>query len=283
MKLSRLFPQQTRAESEGSISAAFLFCLLSYSFLILGQSLFSLLLVPFLGAIGEPLSLLGTAAAALPILFFVRFFEKRPIAELYIKKEGFFLQYVVGLCLGVLLAAVLFGLLLLFGAYEWGGMEKGGLLGAAVLLPVYAVQGGAEEVLCRGFCMSSLCRRFGGVVAALFSAAFFSLLHIANPAVSAIGILNIFLFGLLFASLTQRSQSLAPAAAMHAGWNFFVSLCGVQVSGNSAFGAQISLIPRIPLWTGGAFGVEGSPLLSILLLLAICVLFFVPLSSRKAQ
>ncbi len=280
MKLLHLFPASARGKSEAALFVALIFSLLSYLFLSLGQLVSYLLLSAASSPMTEPLSLLGTAAVVFPVFVYMRLLQKRPLSEIYIGKKGGFLQYGLGLFLGILLAAVLVGLLLLFGAYVWGGRTEGEASALPLMLLAYAVQGGAEELLCRGLLMSALCERFGGKSAAFLSAAFFAILHVMNPAVSLLGLLNIFLFGLLFASLTQKTESLALAAAMHAGWNFFISLLGAQVSGNAAIGAQISLVSRAPLWTGGAFGPEASPLLSVLLLLALALLSL-PLARKK--
>ena len=276
MKRAALFTQKAHKKTEGSLFPALLFCLLAYAFLSLGQSVLFLLLSLFLGELAAPLSMLGTAAVFLPVFFYLRFFEKSSLARVYIKKEGCLWRYAFGFFFGIILAAILFSLFLLFDMYELLGVKEGGALSVFLLLLVYIVQGGAEELLCRGLCMSVLCDRLGGTGGAFVSAVAFSLLHIMNPHISLLGLLNIFLFGLLFASLTQRSQSLAPAAAMHTGWNFFLSLCGLQVSGQSAFGARLSLIKKSSFFTGAGFGPEGSPLLSVLLLLALLILAFLP-------
>jgi membrane protease YdiL (CAAX protease family) len=81
-------------------------------------------------------------------------------------------------------------------------------LGVCVVAPL------AEELFFRGFVFAGLRARFGWVKAALISAAAFCLLHL-QP----IQALPIFVLGLFFALLYEKSRSLWPAIAMHAAIN----------------------------------------------------------------
>ena len=162
-------------------------------------------------------------------------------------------------------------MLFLFGAYAYVGIRTDAFLYLPLLFLGYLVQGSAEELLCRGFLMSALSARFGGVISAGVSALFFSLMHIFNPALSVFGILNIFLFGLFFASLTQKTGSILPACLFHAGWNFFLSLIGVQISGITPVYSLLVLEIKKDFLAGGGFGPEASPVLCILLFMLLCV------------
>jgi membrane protease YdiL (CAAX protease family) len=82
------------------------------------------------------------------------------------------------------------------------------LVAAALVAPV------VEELFFRGFVYAGLRQRFGWVRAALVSSALFSVLHL-QP----LGIPPIFLLGLMFAFLYERSRSLWPAILMHVTMN----------------------------------------------------------------
>jgi membrane protease YdiL (CAAX protease family) len=182
------------------------------------------------------------------------------------------LYLLIGLLFGIGILVLFLAALLLLGVYTYVGMAEG----AAYILPLLAfflVQGSAEELLCRGGLMPVLSSCFGGTAAAVGSALVFSLMHAMNSGVSFFAFLNIFLFGLFFASVTQRTESVFPACGLHAGWNFAQSLLGLPVSGNASPYALFCFEGRVSLWSGGAFGPEASPILTPLLLALLAVTF----------
>jgi membrane protease YdiL (CAAX protease family) len=82
------------------------------------------------------------------------------------------------------------------------------LLGAVVVAPV------VEEIFFRGFLFAGLRGRYGWQKAAVISSALFALVHLQPTAV-----LPIFLLGLIFALLYERSGSIWPAVLMHVSSN----------------------------------------------------------------
>mgnify|MGYP006433290787 CR=1 FL=1 len=82
----------------------------------------------------------------------------------------------------------------------------------------------AEEVFFRGFLFAGLAKRFSWPIAAVLSAFLFALLHVQPLAVA-----PLFLLGLLFAVLYQRSGSIWPAILLHATLNT-LALIGVYVA-----------------------------------------------------
>jgi membrane protease YdiL (CAAX protease family) len=67
-----------------------------------------------------------------------------------------------------------------------------------------------EEIFFRGFVFTGLREKYGWVAAALISAALFAVVHL-QP----LTMLPIFLMGLIFAYLYQRTESIWPAMIMH--------------------------------------------------------------------
>ncbi len=185
----------------------------------------------------------------------------------------------VGLLVGIALLGLLAVVLVALGAYAYVGGTSVRVMPLLLLFLFYLLQGSMEELLCRGILMPVLSVPLGGVAAAFGSAVFFSLMHIENPAVTPLALLNVFLFGLWFASVVQRTQSLLPACGLHAGWNFAQSLLGLQISGIASPYAILHFEGRIAWLSGGAFGPEGSPILTCFLL----VLLAVPLLRDKKE
>ena len=273
--LCRLFPEKrSAAVRRGGLfeeAVAFLF---SYLFLSLFPSLAQLCLAPLSPRLAILLSLVLTAVALFPLLLFLRIFSRSKAEAFCLSRGSIRAKGLLFFLFGMALLAFLVGALCLSGAYEYVGASRADMAYLPLLLLAYLVQGGTEELLCRGFLMSALSARFGGASSAVISAAVFSFMHIFNPALSLIGLLNIFLFGLLFASLTQRTKSILPAAFMHAGWNFSLSLFGARISGTAPPFSVLFFEIRRPFLSGADFGPEGSPILCAVLAVLLFLLAF---------
>jgi uncharacterized protein len=93
------------------------------------------------------------------------------------------------------------------------------LLGTFV---IFIFVGWSEELLSRGFHLQVIERgmnRFWGV---FLSSLIFSLLHKNNPGMNWIGLIQIFINGLIFAYAFLKTGRLWLAMGLHAGWDFFV-------------------------------------------------------------
>ena len=83
------------------------------------------------------------------------------------------------------------------------------------------IQSAAEELICRVFIYQRLLRRYGKpIMAGVANAAFFALIHLGNPGVTFLAVLNIFIYGLLFSALVIYLDSPWAAMSAHAAWNF---------------------------------------------------------------
>jgi membrane protease YdiL (CAAX protease family) len=139
------------------------------------------------------------------------------------------------------------------------------LLLLAWLFLGFLVQGGLEEWVVRGYVYHALKERWRPWTAALASSVLFSLLHAANPEVSAVALFNVLLAGMLLAGLVERSGSLWSAALAHGVWNFSVAcLFSLPISGVRMFDLLDLSIAGDETLTGGDFGPEGSLLLTLL-------------------
>jgi membrane protease YdiL (CAAX protease family) len=163
------------------------------------------------------------------------------------------------------------------------GFQRGpswlpGPLGSGVLLVLillgFLIQGGIEEWVMRGYIYRALKERWPWWVSALVSAGLFSALHALNPDVSGVALFNIVLAGVLLAELVERSGSLWSATIAHGVWNFAIAcLLSLPISGVPFFRVFDASISGPGLVTGGAFGPEGSLLLSALALVLIALLW----------
>jgi uncharacterized protein len=127
-------------------------------------------------------------------------------------------------------------------------------------LGVLGLAAAAEEAVFRGYPFQVLVQWLGAVAATVLTSAAFAAAHLANPNVGAIGLLNIFLAGIMLSVAYLRTRSLWFATAVHVGWNWtMASAFDLPVSGLDLFETPL-YDARIggPAWlSGGAFGPEG--------------------------
>ncbi len=140
------------------------------------------------------------------------------------------------------------------------------------------IQSGAEELICRGVVYRRIENTYNPVVAIIFNSLLFAILHLMNPGVTLLSLLNIFLSGVLFSLVIYYTDSMAFAMAGHAGWNFCQSIVvGLPNSGQvfpySVFKLDASTA-RDSFFYNVGFGVEGTAL-AVIMLAAGCVVIIV--------
>ena len=220
-------------------------------------------------------SLFATAGMIVTVIVFCRLLEKRSFRSMGLFRP-FAKEYAIGAGLGLLL----FGLYLVFsialGRLSFLGVSPRFNLPLVLCLLVgYLVQGFSEEILCRGYFMTSLCRTLPLPVALVVSSLFFSLLHVGNPGVNFLALLNIFLFGILMGIYVIRRGSLWGACAIHSLWNFAEGvLTDFSVSGLTMPASVFSFGTEgaSSFIVGGAFGPEGGFAVTFVLTLFVVVL-----------
>lgn len=155
---------------------------------------------------------------------------------------------------------------------SWLPGPGGGALALTLYLGGFLLQGGLEEWVIRGYVYRALRERWSWAASAGASAAGFSLLHWANPALDPAGLVNTFLLGIALAAAVEATGTLWAAAAAHGAWNFLMaSVLTLPVSGIRTDGL-LDLAVRGPAWaTGGDYGPEGSWLLTALIVPVVVV------------
>jgi hypothetical protein len=144
----------------------------------------------------------------------------------------------------------------------------------ALLLLIAA--GAFEELIYRGYAFQTLLRGSSAIVPVLLFSVFFGLAHWNNPSRNVFSTANTVLAGVWLSVAYLKTRSLWFPTALHAGWNWTMgSLFGLPVSGLR--------IPENPIlvstggdaeWlTGGSYGSEGGAAATIVLILAIIVVW----------
>ena len=117
------------------------------------------------------------------------------------------------------------------------------------------------------------------------SSLMFSSLHIINPNINILAIINIILVGIAFALIALWEGGLWGVCGLHAAWNWAQgNLFGFEVSGlMPASGTLINLKESGPdLLTGGSFGPEAG-LITTALYLVTCAIFLFLLKQKSER
>ena len=213
----------------------------------------------------------------LALFLWVRWAEGRPLSTLGFVKKGSLVELVKGLAVGSLLFSLVALLMLLSGAgsFEWGQLTMGPFLYILILLPLWMIQGGAEELVTRAWLLPVAVKKTNLPIGLLTSSLLFALLHLGNPDIGILPIVNIALFGLFASLYLLWTDNVWRIIGLHTAWNFSQgNIYGFTVSGTGVDAAALNFIPKTDSrWlTGGAFGAEASIFSSLILLLAVLYL-----------
>ena len=146
----------------------------------------------------------------------------------------------------------------------------------------FLLVGCTEELLLRGYLLSTLARGIGFWPAALVLAILFGSLHKTNPGESHIGLVTAVLIALLFSLSLRRIGSLAWAIGFHAAWDWAESFFyGTPDSGILSQGRRMTAHAHGALWlSGGATGPEGS---ALCLFVLVVILAWILLTQRDCS
>ena len=225
------------------------------------------------------------APALVPLtVLFVRYFDRREVASMGARlpaggwasalRQGSAVALAVVGLLGAWLGGVaLFGTVRLTAVAadftagpSWLPGPAGGSAVLGLTLAGFLVGGAVEEWVFRGYVYRALRERWSWATAAGASSLAFALFHALNPDVDPAGLVNTFLLGVALAAMVEGSGSLIAPSLAHGLWNFLMgSILSAPVSGleiSHLFDLQVAGPAAL---TGGAYGPEGSWLLTGLL------------------
>lgn len=248
--------------------------------------IFELLLILYQGSSYSGFSLINQVTSFLAITLSV-FISRKLLDRRSIKSLGLPLNHqtmtdlLIGVVIGGLMMIMIFiiewaaGWLHIDG-FAWQTKSVKDLtLEMIVMLIFFTMVAWQEELAHRGYQLQNLEEGLNLPWGVFLSSAIFALLHLANPNVTFLGIVGIFISGLFLAYGYLATRQLWLPIGLHFGWNFFESsLLGFQVSG-------ISELPRLILqsvqgnaiFTGGEFGPEGGLVLLPGILLGACLVY----------
>ncbi len=220
-------------------------------------------------------SILSSASFIVVAIFYCKKFEKRSIASLGIFKKGFIKEYSFGALIGILMAALTYLIAFLSGGVSIKLNGEGFSFAVILFLVGFIIQGASREIFYRGYYMITIARDYKVAAAVSISSIVFALME---GGMTFLSIINILLLGIFLGIYVFKRGDIFGASAIHAMW------CFVQgnVFGTSVRGLKI--LPSIftttlnegkELANGGVYGLEGGIASTIVLLIAIGVIFLV--------
>lgn len=230
------------------------------------------------------LSLFATAIITLLAIVCCRGIEGRSSASMGLSKKGMLKNYGVGYLVGMAMISATVVLSVSFGGAKFTGFNQGvSLLYVVLFFLGFLVQGMSEEVFFRGYFMVSCANRVHVAIAVFISSLAFSAMHLANPGITLFAVFNLTLFGVFAAIYVLRTDDLWGACAIHSAWNFLQgNIFGISVSGGgvstSVFGT--TFVEGREFLSGGAFGIEGGVCTTIVLIIGIALVLFLPQEKR---
>ncbi len=230
------------------------------------------------------IQLFGTVLATAVAVFYCRYIEKRPVSSMGLCRGHIAREYGIGVLIGIALISLCVGICLLTGSLALSASAFSPVMWILFLVG-FLIQGMSEEVMCRGYLMVSVSRKNALLLAVLTNSVVFGLLHLMNPGFGLLPFANIVLFGILESVYVLKRGDLWGASAIHSLWNFFQgNVFGISVSGTGTGASPLAaaFTEGHELLNGGAFGLEGGLVVTLVISAAtLLMLFFLP--TNKAE
>ena len=229
------------------------------------------------------ITLFSFAFISLLIFFRVKVIEKRSLSSIGFNKNNWLKKYSLGFLIGLVMMSIIVLILLLFGyiTVEKNPIQPVGVSAISSVLVIlfgWIIQGATEEIVTRGWLLNVLSSKYNIGVGLLISSTLFGLMHLTNPNVNYIAVINIILVGLFYGLYVIKTNDLWSVCGMHSAWNFAQgNIFGFEVSGlDISVGTLIDLnLVGNNVITGGAFGPEAGIISTFILLVSIGILLFI--------
>ena len=229
------------------------------------------------------ITLFSFAFISLLVFFRVKVIEKRSFSSIGFNKNNWLKKYSLGFLIGLAMMSIIVLILLPFGyiTIEKNPIQSVGVSAIASILVIlfgWIIQGATEEIVTRGWLLNVLSTKYNIGVGLLISSTLFGLMHLTNPNVNYIAVINIILVGLFYGLYVIKTNDLWAVCGMHSAWNFAQgNIFGFKVSGlDVSVGSLIDLnLVGSDFVTGGIFGPEAGITATFILLASIGILLFI--------
>ena len=212
------------------------------------------------------------------LLLFAWFFARK-IDRIPLREFGFRWypgELFIGAGYGILLILAAYIVYIIAGFAQISGFGTAGMTTSAlvwqvvlgfVALIIAAIH---EELLARGYILRNFMQTMNNWVALIVTGLIFSGMHLLNPNLEILGLINIFLAGILFGVYYIHRKNLWFPIGLHFTWNFFQGMVfGIPVSGQKMPSILSTNVSGPEILTGGKFGIEASLIGTVILIAAI--------------
>lgn len=223
-------------------------------------------------------ALFSTILTIIVCILYCTKFEKRSLESMGIKRGHILKNYFIGIVLGLLMFSSVVLIEVLSNSLVFDKVNN--ILIPDILLLLlfflgFMFQSASEEVMLRGYLLTSIGSKHGIFKGIIISSIMFSILHISNSSFSLMPFLNIFLVGIVFALIYICTDNIWCVCAIHCIWNFSQgNIFGIKVSGLPSLCSIFtsSQVSGHELINGGLFGAEGGIACTSVLLITILLL-----------
>ena len=219
-----------------------------------------------------PLKVIEFLSVMLCVWLFIRFIDRKPLESIGLRIKGYEKDLKMGLALGAGLIAIGFLILFILGYLSVDGFSFP--VGTLILyFLLFVVVSFHEEIMMRGYVLNNLMQSMNRYAALSISSVIFMSIHLLNPNVNFLSVVNLFLAGIVLGIYYIHKPNLWLPIGMHLTWNFFQGpIFGFEVSGIETKSIINQSVRGNEIITGGAFGFEGSILATILIITIIVYL-----------
>jgi uncharacterized protein len=197
--------------------------------------------------------------------------ERWPAAMGLGRFPGWIRQARLGMALGAALIVAAVAWIVIFGELATVRLSLNYHTLALALLELFVLATAAmgEELMFRGYPFQRLVETTGPVFAVILMSLLFGFVHRGNPHASKLALFNTCAIGALLCVARLRTGALWMPWGIHFAWNTALGLVfGLPVSGMTDFAVIVRTRATGPPWvTGGAYGIEGSVVGTIVILL----------------
>lgn len=185
-----------------------------------------------------------------------------------------------GIAGGILAAAIALASALLLHIARFSAASEGAhvTFGTTVFVTLLIFCGASgEEMLFHGFAFQALMTGLGPFAAIFPVGVIFGLLHMGNPDATWLSTANTVGFGIVFGYAVYKTSGLWLPIGLHFGWNIALPFFGVKISGITMRVTGYEMTWSVgPLWSGGAYGLEGGLLTTLVLVLMLLFVWRYP-------
>ncbi|MDL2306134.1 CPBP family intramembrane metalloprotease [Bacteroides sp. OttesenSCG-928-D19] len=217
--------------------------------------------------------LLSSIAVTALAFLFLKDVEKASMKELGLSIRGRARDCIFGLVWAVVLYLIGFSLSLLLGIVRVTEVHFD-FIALALTFIVFFFASVTEEVVVRGYIQGRLMTKMNKFSALVIASAIFAVMHISNPHIGVLPLVNLFLAGIMLGASYMYTRNLWFPIMLHLAWNWIQGpVLGYEVSGTKLFPSVLTLsLPENTILNGGAFGFEGSIICSVLMIISAAII-----------